>query len=108
MPFLHYHSFLTIYMIMEVKEKLEVSLIEGQFEPKEALEILQNLISHKVNFHLVKNFNSEVRYGVKSVKSLERIKALRQANIEIQELLEKAAKEGQELSVKAKIQIELI
>lgn len=93
---------------MEVKEKLDVSLIEGQFEPKEALEILQNLISHKVNFHLVKNFNSEVRFGVKSAKSLERIKALQQANIVIQELIEKAAKEGQGLSLKANIQIEFI
>ena len=93
---------------MEVKEKLQVSLIEGQFEPKEALDILQNLISQKVNFHLVRNFNSEVRFGVKSTKSLNRIKALKEANIEIQELIEKAAKQGHQLSVKANIQIEFI
>lgn len=93
---------------MEVKEKIEVSLIEGQFDPNEALDILQNLISQKVNFHLVRNFNSEVRFGVKEKKSLDRIKALQEANIEIQEVIQKAAKEGQNLSIKANIQIELM
>jgi hypothetical protein len=93
---------------MEVKEKLNVSLIDGQFEPKEAIDILHNLISQKVNFHLVRNFNSEIRFGKKSDKSLERIKALKEANIEIQEIIEKAAKKGYRLSVKANIQIELV
>ncbi|MFD2200800.1 hypothetical protein [Shivajiella indica] len=93
---------------MEVKEKLEVSLINGQFEPNEALDILQNLISQKVNFHLVKNFNSEVRFGVQSVKSLDRIKALKEANLEILEIIQKATKEGHQLSVKANIQIEFV
>lgn len=93
---------------MEVKEKLNVSLIDGQFEPKEAIDILQNLISQKVNFHLVRNFNSEIRFGKKSDKSLERIKALKEANIEIQDIIEKAAKKGYQLSVKANIQIEFI
>lgn len=103
----HYLS-LSIYIIMEAKEKLQVSLIEGQFEPKDAMDILQNLISQKVNFHLVRNFNSEVRFGVKSTKSLNRIKALKEANIEIQEIIEKADREGHQLSVKANIQIEFI
>jgi len=93
---------------MEVKENCKVQLIDGQFNPDEAMEILQNLISHKINFHLVKNFNSEVRYGVKATKSLKRIKDLQEANMQLMDIIQKASKEKFRLSIKANIEIEFI
>ena len=41
-----------------------IKLIEGNFNPDEAKEVLLSLFNHKIQFHEAKNFSSEIRFGV--------------------------------------------
>ncbi|MCH7408573.1 hypothetical protein MM239_04145 [Belliella sp. DSM 111904] len=60
-----------------MKKKRDFKLIEGAFNGEEAKEILNQLFSDKINFHVKKSFNSSVKYGTKDLQSEERIKFLK-------------------------------
>ena len=46
-----------------------IKLIEGNFNPDEAKEVLLSLFNHKIQFHEAKNFSSEIRFGVEDTVS---------------------------------------
>ena len=62
---------------MKIKEPIK--LIEGKFSPEDAKEVLLELINHKINFHYLKNFSSEERFGQSIEGSKKRIEYLKEA-----------------------------
>jgi hypothetical protein len=61
-----------------MKHTESIKLVEGTFSGIEAKEILVDLISKKINFHHLKNFSSEERFGKTCELSLDRIQELKE------------------------------
>ena len=89
-------------------KKEPVSLIDGNFDPDEAKELLSSLLNDKIHFHQMKNFSSTERFGKQDQKSLKRIAELKEGNNDLLELISKAESENKILSISAKINIDLI
>jgi len=62
-------------------------LISGEFNTKEAREILLNLIDSKIKFHNLKSFSTEERFGSKDASSMKRLAELKELRAEILRLL---------------------
>lgn len=101
--------------MIELKGKAEVKdlkrtceLINGEFSPEEASEILHDLFSKKINFHEVKSFSKLIREGAEDQKSTERIVELKADKKQAKELIDKAAASGKSLRITSTVHIELI
>ena len=84
-----------------------VKFIKGVFSPDEAKEVLLNLITHKINFHSLKNFSSEERFGKSIEGSQKRIAELRESKEKIVNLVEFAIKENKNIDIVSTIEITL-
>ena len=93
-------------MIETLKHSFE--LINGEFSHAEAMEILVDLFSKKINFHELKSFSHLIRVGEEDSKSSARIKELMDAKQQIREMLEDAGQDGRSVRLKSTISIELI
>ena len=60
---------------MNKREKL--TLIEGKFTGEETKEIITSIFSSKINFHNLKNWSSNERYGKDDEIAQSRIPALK-------------------------------
>lgn len=81
------------------------SLIEGKFKEDEAKDLLINLFSQKINYHKLKNFSSQVRYGKDDVVSLNRSAILKKNLEKIQILLADAKANNLQLIISSEIKI---
>lgn len=81
----------------------KVKLIEGEFTPTEAKEILLNMISSKIQFHTINDFSSDIRTGRPDTKSRERLAELRRAKEKITNFIKKAEKEGLLIDIQSSI-----
>ena len=88
---------------MKIKEPIK--LIEGKFSPEDAKEVLLELINHKINFHSLKNFSSEERFGQSLEGSKKRIEYLKDAKTKIIELIGKAKQTNSYLKLESTINI---
>jgi hypothetical protein len=88
---------------MNKTEKL--TLIEGVFLHDEAKDILMNIFSAKINFHQVKNFSSQERFGIDDETARKRIPALRDEIEKLQEILLEAKLNNKKLEVRSEINI---
>ncbi len=103
-------SKMTNALINDVKQKAtrEYDFIKGEFSADEASGILNHLYSKKINFHEVKRFSDDIRFGIKDEGSEKRIKELKASLNEIEKKLDQARAEGKTLRLSSKITIELI
>lgn len=92
----------------EVQIKTDQELIRGEFSPEDAHDILNHVIKKKINFHDMRNFSSQIRFGKSDEKSLARIKELELSRSTMNELIEKAKLEGKSLRIDATIFMELV
>lgn len=83
-------------------------LIKGEFTPEEGLEIISHLLMKKINFHELKTFSQQIRFGLEDPASLTRIEELRASAEELKELIKAAKLSGKNLRVKSNITVELI
>lgn len=83
----------------------EVKLIEGEFDPIEAKELLLNIIGSKIQFHTTRNFSSEICLGKSDKKSVEKLISLREARQKIVDLLEEASKNDLMVDIQSSINI---
>lgn len=95
--------FLTVILKGTIMYTLK--LINNQFTPEEAKELLLTLINDKIRFHSTKNFSSEIRTGVSENQSRQRIKELEEAKKQIIELVQKAEEMNLVLDVESSINI---
>ena len=56
-----------------MKKKQDFKFIEGEFTPQDAKEVLIDLYTSKINFHLMKNFSSSERFGKDDKTASKRI-----------------------------------
>ncbi len=88
---------------MKIKEPIK--LIEGKFSPEDAKEVLLELINHKINFHSLKNFSSEERFGQTIEGSKKRIEYLKEAKEKIVKIIDKAKHNNSNLRLESTINI---
>lgn len=89
-----------------MKKKQELKLIEGEFTPQDAKEILTNLYTSKLNFHLMKNFSSTERFGKSDDLSNKKIPELKKSMAIISAIIEEATNKKKKLIVNATVNIE--
>lgn len=82
-------------------------LITGDFEPKEAGEILFALINNKINFHNKHAFSKAIRFNEDPSRSEKRVEQLKQSHADIKNILEYATEKGLTLKIKSNIEITL-
>jgi hypothetical protein len=56
---------------------MDFRLIDGEFNQKDAKEIIIQLINDKINFHVRRNFSSKIRFGHADEVSENRIISLK-------------------------------
>lgn len=88
---------------METTKK--ISLIEGNYSPNEAKEMLLDLYHKNINFNKVKNFSSQIRFGEDDELAVERIENLTKAVNYLTQLLKDAQVENKNLVIKSVIEI---
>jgi hypothetical protein len=65
-------------------------LIDGEFSQTEAMEVLNNVFSGKIQFHQMKNFSSQIRFGKDDEMSIKRIAQLKESIEAISKLIKEA------------------
>ncbi len=83
----------------------ELSLIDGQFTPKDALELLISLYSSKIQFHQMKNFSSMERYGIEDEIAMKRIPRLRESIDTITKMMKEAESNSEMIEIRSAINI---
>jgi hypothetical protein len=84
----------------------QFQLIEGEFTPAEAKEILLNLFGHKIQFHNMKSFANEEISGKKDEHSALRVKQLNDMRDELIDLLDDSAKNNKKMIINSVIKIQ--
>lgn len=90
-----------------MKNTKELKLIEGNFSPDEAREILMNVFLGKLQFHQNKNFSSEERYGKEDINAVKRIPELKKSMIVISELIDLANHNNETLEIISEVKIQV-
>jgi len=83
-------------------------LIRGEFSPQDALEVINHLISIKINFHEMRSFSNKIRFGEVDQNSEVRIKELKQSKASINVLITNAKLQGKTLKIESTISVEVI
>lgn len=86
----------------------KIKLIDGVFEPKDANEIVSDVLTKKINFHTLKSMGSDEKYGHPDVVSLNRITELRDDMDRMREIIMQAKREGKQLRINASINITMV
>jgi hypothetical protein len=90
-----------------MKKTENINLIKGKFSPAEAKEILVKLINHKINFHQMKNFSLEERFGKPDKRSENRIAQLKKSSERVTAIIESAQKKEYSLRIDSTVKIKL-
>jgi bisphosphoglycerate-dependent phosphoglycerate mutase len=64
---------------MPTQSEEVLDLINGTFSEEDAKEILRNLFEYKINYHKIRDFNSQIRFGLQEEHSLQRAEELKVA-----------------------------
>jgi hypothetical protein len=87
---------------------MEFDLIKGEFSVEDAREILLHMIQKKIEFHEMKIFSNDVRFGKSDDDSINRIEQLRKSKNQINMLLKGAKEAGKTIRINSSTQIELL
>jgi dihydroorotase len=86
-----------------MKKQSKLSLVDGKFTPDEALEVLMNLFSSKINFHELKNFSSQERFGHPDVHSQKRLPQLKESKKLITAMMREIGNSSEEISIQSEV-----
>jgi hypothetical protein len=86
-----------------MKNQSKLSLIDGSFTPQEALDILMNLYSSKINFHELKCFSSIERFGHEDEHSAKRIPELKASRNKISIMLKELENSDEEINIQSEV-----
>jgi hypothetical protein len=90
-----------------METNLKLSLINGVYSSEEAKEILMNVFASKIQFHELKNLRSIVTRDTEDEISTLRVRQLKQAVEQFNELMKQAEENNLELAIQSSIQISL-
>lgn len=85
-----------------------VDLINEDFTPIEAKDILLEMFNKNINFNKIRNFSSQVRYGVDDEEALKRIEVLKHSVESINQILKEARQNGKVLKIRSTIEIDYV
>jgi DNA-directed RNA polymerase subunit F len=85
----------------------KLKLIEGEFQFREAKEILFNVFSTKINFHQRNNFSHKERFGKEDPTAKKRIPALKKELVKLEKILNEAEAKNKKLIIGSEITITL-
>jgi hypothetical protein len=88
-----------------MKKNEKLTIIDGNFTFIEAREILITMFRSKINFHNIKNWSSQERYGKDDEIAQKRIPELRNELIKLEEILSEAKSKNKMLFVSSEINI---
>jgi hypothetical protein len=91
-----------------MKKNHSFKLIDGRFEPSEALNILFALVNSKINFHAMESFGITIRSSGDTSFHEKRIKELSKTNTDIKKVLDYAKEKKLALRIDSNIEIKLI
>jgi len=91
-----------------MKDEQTFKLIDGNFSASESLEILSSVFSSKIQFHQMKNFSSQERFGHDDEVAVIRIPQLKNSLEEIVKLIASIEKEDQRLEIKSDIVVHFV
>jgi hypothetical protein len=89
---------------MKTTEK--IMLIDGNFSPTEAKELLMNLFINKINFHEKKNFSSHERYGKEDETATRRIPELKESIETILQIINEATAQNQNIEITSTVNVQ--
>ncbi|GAB2595923.1 hypothetical protein [Spirosoma areae] len=84
-----------------------LTLIEGDFSEEEAREILLNIFSFKINFHRLRNFSSQERFGKHDEIAQKRIPELKKEIEKVLQVVSEAKSKNKRLIITSGIDIYL-
>ncbi|WP_372945685.1 hypothetical protein [Muriicola sp.] len=90
------------------KEQTTIKLVEGTYTPMEAADILFALIGDKIKFHNMQILSLQERFGIDSVHSEQRIKELKEAKMQVKDLILEARDAGMTLQIEGNIKINFL
>lgn len=85
--------------------QLQLKLIDGVFLLDDGKEILNNIFSSKINFHQMKNFSSQERFGIDDEMAKKRIPQLREEVLKFEKMLIEAKMNNNKLTIRSVIDI---
>lgn len=85
----------------------KLTLIEGSFSNEEAGEILSNIFAAKIQFHTMKNFSSQERFGTEDKTAKKRIPALKKELEKLGQIISNAKLHNKKLVITSNIHITL-
>ncbi len=91
-----------------MKKNETLTIMDDNFTHDEAKEIIMNMFSSKLNFHNIKNWSSQERFGKNDAIAQEKIPALRNEMKRLEEILIEAKTKNKKLVVSSAINIELL
>lgn len=91
-----------------MEENFQFNLVDGLFTSEEAARVLFPLLQHKINFHSLEQFSSEIRNDEDSFNSKKRISELQQAQAKLIEVLNEIRKSNKKIQVIGEIKIHAI
>lgn len=92
---------------LKINPMQKLKLIQDEFSPSEFKEVLHHLFLKKIEFYKIKNFSSQIRFGIDDAIAVQRIAELSQSIKKMSELFEEAKEENHKLIVSSEIQIRL-
>lgn len=91
-----------------MKKNETLTIMDDYFTHDEAKEIIMNMFSSKLNFHNIKNWSSQERFGKNDAIAQEKIPELRNEMKRLEEILTEAKTKNKKLVVSSAINIELL
>lgn len=91
-----------------MKNSETLTIIDGNFTYEDAKEILTEIFSSKINFHKIKNWSSQERFGKEDEIAQKRIPALINEMEKLQAILSEAKKYNKQLVISSEINIVLV
>lgn len=89
-------------------ESLNLQLIEGNFTHEEAKELLFSLFTSKINFHQIKNFSAQERFGKDDLIAVERIPKLKEEMNKLENFIQNAPNQNKKMVISATITLSFL
>jgi hypothetical protein len=94
--------------IMKKQDEHEFKLIDGQFYPNEAMNVLMSLFNSKIEYHQLESFSNQIRSGSDVSSSQNRIQSLKNSVESIKAIINEAEVNGKQLKIEGLIQVTFV
>lgn len=101
----YFACWLTNLKQITMKVTQNINFINGIFGPNDAKEILVDLLNHKIEFHSMRNFSSEERFGKPNEESCKRMKELKESREKILLIIQQSVDQDTNLKIESSINI---